>query len=167
MNTGALMCSYYSGDGTVESAQGNVYHAEAHAIDHSVSLVGWNDNYPKTNFSDNGRMPENNGAWLCRNSWGPDCAENGYFWISYEDATLTNFCSFEAESLDNYDCIYQYDGAGWNLGIGSEKVANVFTAESLEKLRAVSFYTNSNIDYLIEIYTGSGTSVKALSLIHI
>lgn len=161
MNTGALMCSYYSGDGTVESAQGNVYHAEAHAIDHSVSLVGWNDNYPKTNFSDNGRMPENNGAWLCRNSWGPDCAENGYFWISYEDATLTNFCSFEAESLDNYDCIYQYDGAGWNLGIGSEKVANVFTAESLEKLRAVSFYTNSNIDYLIEIYTGSGTSVKA------
>ncbi|MBQ8058041.1 MAG: hypothetical protein IJ275_06890 [Ruminococcus sp.] len=51
---------------------------------HCISVVGWDDNFPKESFSEIAQ-PENNGAWLCKNSWGDAWGDNGYFWISYED----------------------------------------------------------------------------------
>lgn len=38
-------------------------------IDHEVIIVGWDDNYSKDNFIE-GNRPENNGAWIIKNSWG-------------------------------------------------------------------------------------------------
>lgn len=38
---------------------------------HAVTIVGWDDNYPKENFAaDN--PPQGDGAWIIRNSWGAD-----------------------------------------------------------------------------------------------
>lgn len=55
-------------------------------IGHSVEIVGWNDNYPKSRFGAYKNIrPQNNGAWLVRNSWGNYNTLGGYFWISYED----------------------------------------------------------------------------------
>lgn len=158
MDNGAVMCSYYTGDGTLASALEEVYNADKHDIDHSVSIVGWDDNHDTTsaesNFSDKGRKPKANGAWLCRNSWGSAWGDGGYFWISYEDATLGEFCSFEADAVSNYEEVHQYDGAGYNSTIGYEKAANIFHTEYVEELKAVSFYAFKDYDYLIEIYTG-------------
>ena len=57
---------------------------------HTVSVVGWDDNYSKKNFDGN-YTPRENGAWLCKNSWGPDSNSiGGYLWISYEDYYLFN-----------------------------------------------------------------------------
>lgn len=53
---------------------------------HAVEIVGWDDNYSRLNFgSTSNTRPENNGAWLVRNSWGNYNSLGGYFWISYED----------------------------------------------------------------------------------
>lgn len=53
---------------------------------HAVSIVGWDDNYSKDNFtSPNGNKPEKDGAYIALNSWGEDWGDNGYFYISYED----------------------------------------------------------------------------------
>ena len=47
---------------------------------HAVTIIGWDDNYPKENFLADHQPPEN-GAWLVRNSWGsgeeafPNCGE--------------------------------------------------------------------------------------------
>ncbi len=34
---------------------------------HAVSIIGWDDNYAKENFT---TQPTNNGAWIVKNSWG-------------------------------------------------------------------------------------------------
>ena len=44
---------------------------------HSITIVGYDDNYPKENFAsttENGgnAQPEGNGAFLCKNSWGSE-----------------------------------------------------------------------------------------------
>ena len=36
---------------------------------HAVTIVGWDDDYPKENFTA-GHQPPENGAWLVKNSWG-------------------------------------------------------------------------------------------------
>lgn len=55
---------------------------------HTVSVVGWDDNYSKENF-DGSYTPTNNGAWLCKNSWGSNINSiGGYLWISYEDVYI-------------------------------------------------------------------------------
>ena len=38
-------------------------------MDHAVVIVGWDDDYSKTKFNSL-HQPENNGAWIVRNSWG-------------------------------------------------------------------------------------------------
>lgn len=143
------------------------------SINHAVTLVGWDDNYSKYNFKN---TPEGNGAWLCKNSYGDDGVNGGYIWISYYDATIYQdpVVFNVAASAGNYDNNYQYDG-----GVGiqasavgyydnpdpvSKKMANVYTADSSEALKAVSFYTcETNVGYSVEVYklnTGATSPVE-------
>lgn len=56
---------------------------------HAIEIVGWDDNYKKESFNAvENTLPQNDGAWLIKNSWGNYNSLNGYFWISYEDASL-------------------------------------------------------------------------------
>ena len=45
------------------------YTWESIGADHAVTIIGWDDNYPKENFLGDHQPPEN-GAWLVKNSWG-------------------------------------------------------------------------------------------------
>lgn len=49
---------------------------------HVVAVVGWDDNYDKSNFRN---TPNNNGAWLMKSSWGENNSLKGFYWVSYED----------------------------------------------------------------------------------
>ena len=59
------------------------------AADHTVTIVGWDDTYPKENFASGfaedttaEHTPPGDGAWLVKNSWGSesaDCAESQEF----------------------------------------------------------------------------------------
>ena len=56
------------------------------SLNHAVTIVGWDDNYSKSNFkSPGGYVPEHDGAYIALNSWGPNRNDKGYFYISYED----------------------------------------------------------------------------------
>ncbi len=85
--------NFYCGDHTIASNQ---------LQGHCVSIVGWDDNYPKENFTAKG-TPENDGAWLIKNSWSRYINDiGGYFWISYEDAWIFDSIFGPSYALTDY-----------------------------------------------------------------
>ncbi|MFA9378000.1 MAG: lectin like domain-containing protein [Lachnotalea sp.] len=118
---------------------------------HDIVIIGWDDNYPKENFN---MKLEENGAFICQNSWGENFGDGGIFYVSYYDVNIGihNVVYSGVESIDNYDNIYQSDLCGWvgQLGYGRENVyfANVYTAKSEENICAAGFYaTGENTEY--------------------
>lgn len=121
---------------------------------HDVILVGWDDTVSRFLFRD---VPEEDGAWVCQNSWGGSFGDDGLFYVSYADATIAGqaIAYTRIESTDNYDRIYQTDPCGWqgSLGYGKEMCwfANRYEAEEAELLAAVGFYATGT-DTTYEIY---------------
>ena len=121
---------------------------------HEVVIVGWDDNYPRGNFSV--EVP-GDGAFLCANSWGSEFAEDGFFYVSYYDTTIGihNVVYSPLEDNGNYDCIYQSDLCGWigSLGYAGETAwaANVYQTVGPEILKSVGFYALGK-DTEYEIY---------------
>lgn len=124
---------------------------------HAVMIVGWDDDFSKENFRESNR-PNENGAWLVRNSWG---SYKDYFWMSYDTVSLIDTAYVFDFSADKYDNNYQLDG-----GITTQKnpyykgAANVYTVPvkdgvESETLKAVSvsFTHEANVPYTIDIYT--------------
>lgn len=124
----------------------SLYYTGSNLANHAVCIVGWNDNYSRTNFS---IQPPGDGAFIVRNSWGSSWGLGGYFWVSYYDTTIgrDNAVFINADSTETYNQVYDYDPYGWvsSTGYGNSTAwfANVFTASSNGDLRAVSFYTAS------------------------
>ncbi|WP_210409200.1 PGF-pre-PGF domain-containing protein [Methanococcoides methylutens] len=125
---------------------------------HAVALVGWNDSYPKEKFN---ITPPEDGAFICKNSWGTSVGDEGYFYISYYETSFEPRAVFVgAEEVDNYDNIYQYDPLGHvrnfgylNTTTNVSWAANIFTADSDQYLNAVSFYTPDEMtDYGLYIH---------------
>lgn len=121
---------------------------------HDVILVGWDDTISRFLFRD---VPDEDGAWVCQNSWGSSFGEDGLFYVSYADATIAGqaIAYTRIEPTDNYDRIYQTDPCGWqgSLGYGREECwfANRYEAEGAETFAAVGFYaTGKNTSY--EVY---------------
>ncbi len=125
---------------------------------HSVTIVGWDDNFPKENFN-NSKYIENDGAWLVQNSWGEGWGEKGFFWLSYEDVTIDYIGIYLYESKENYEKIYSHDESVQYTPIGFNDstdifMANVFVSENDDVLEAVSFYTTDvGTEYTVKIYT--------------
>lgn len=161
MEHGAMVISYHSDakyyDTNTENGTSIYCDSEDYTINHAATIIGWDDNYSRDLFRSDKR-PSSNGAWLIKNSWGEQVGENGYQWISYEDTSVSGFTQFLAESNNNYNNIYQYDGFGWGILKSSSAVqikgANIFTASSAQELKAVAIHTaTENVDYTVSIYT--------------
>ncbi|MEY8338028.1 lectin like domain-containing protein [Lachnospiraceae bacterium 62-35] len=137
------------------------YYDGKESPNHDSVIIGWDDTYPKENFSS---PPPGDGAFLCMNSWGTGFGKDGCFYVSYYDTNIGvhNIVYTVTELPDNYDRIYQSDLCGWigQLGYGQDTAwfANVYEAKEEEMLKAVGFYaTGPNTSY--EIYTA--VDVKA------
>lgn len=144
---------------------------------HAVAIVGWDDTYSRDNFMV-GCRPKGNGAWIVKNSYGETfegkpLGDNGYMYISYEDASITELVAFDVEkATEIYDNNYQYDGTG-NPAYGYKfdsgtSYANVFKTKAAagcnEILKAVSVdVLATNVSYKVEIYSGLEKASKPTS----
>ncbi len=148
MRTAESWSSYYNRE------RATYYYDKEEACNHDIIIVGWDDLFPKEYFT---IPPEQDGAFICKNSWGTAFGEDGYFYVSYEDANIgtTNVVYSKLGAADNFDKIYQSDLLGWRGQLGYERgnayFANVYQAGKNEELAAVSFYA-TDVDTSYQVY---------------
>ena len=137
------------------------YYTGNEQTNHAVTIVGWDDTV---------NIPEapGNGAWIVKNSWGPDWLSeygcNGYFYVSYYDTVFArpgtySSYTFILNDTIRFDKNYQYDFSGptdyfWYTS-SSLWYENAYNATDNEFLAAVSTYFNNNTEWELNIYVNS------------
>jgi len=113
---------------------------------HEVLIIGWDDDYSASEFAS---KPQDNGAWLCKNSWGDKTGSDGFFYLSYYDETVavSNAAAYSVKTRGDemyYDNNYQVGGFITNEISALEDTKNTVTA-----------YTESTNPYGV-LYTAIG-----------
>ena len=170
--TGGSFSKFYNNSNTFKATAYNC-NDSTKVRDHAITIVGWDDNYPKENFGD-GRMPTTDGAYIVLNSYGAEGFNNGYLYVSYEDFFIEEeIYGINSTGKVDYDNIYQADYYGGIFQMGVDNVTtggfaivydrNTTEEETLDSIGiALADYAN------VEIYVnpnGNGFTEKELILV--
>lgn len=159
LNYGGVVSSIYWGSRGTSS-----YYNGSNSCNHAITIVGWDDNYSKTNFSTNpDNQPPGDGAFIIKNSWGASAGDNGYYYISYYDTSLGmsdsifGFVPTNIENTTNYEDIYQYDLFGnTNIAAGylneTGWMANQFDIINNNPIAAFGIYVYGSSIYDVTVY---------------
>lgn len=161
VNYGAVYSSMYFDDSVYTVNNGKCYYnnllSPDYYLNHAITIVGWDDNYSKDNFSDLllYKKPVTDGAWLVRNS-NETSANGGYFWLSYCEMSL-NAMDFKpsvilnVENASSNKKMLSYDFIKLSssyLAEDTAAMANIYDTsvldENLKKITEVMTYLKSD-----------------------
>jgi C1A family cysteine protease len=157
MENGALYINMYINNSFFNPDDFTYYYCGLKRTNHAILLAGWDDNKEVTGNTI--VKPKSRGAWICRNSYGTDWGEQGYFYISYEDTrALSNIAYFpSAVEYDENMTVFQYDELGYvdSIHFESDTVSALvrFNTKSATELTGIGlFVVKENEPLTIEIY---------------
>lgn len=119
-----------------------------YSTNHAVNIIGWDDT---------------KAAWLVKNSWGPNWADKGTFWIGYNDIYISKACvslnSFV--STNEISNVYTYNTSGitgGNMGItrGENKPHSILIAHKIEEGETIEYLAtyiqnpNTKVHFVIQ-----------------
>jgi len=117
----SVATSFYLDENFFDKSQVNYfYNSYASQTNHMGAIVGWDDNYPKENFNS---QPENDGAFIIKNSWGKNKNSNGYFYMSYEDK-FAGFGAYVMREIVNQEKKYSQENIYQNDLFGMTDIIN-------------------------------------------
>ena len=131
---------------------------------HAVAIIGWDDNYSKSNFA---TTPPGDGAWILK-----DSGNGNYIYLSYYTCICKEFPNvraYEVAPIETYDSLYTYDGG---VGLTEVKTTNdiaiSFKANSDETLTGVAVKLEGKTTATIKVYKniGSVTNVTESNCIY-
>ena len=169
--TAGNQTQFYSNKNNIVKAKAYFCNSNSYVRDHAVTIVGWDDSYSRDNFTGVAK-PKNNGAYICLNTYGTESFDNGYIYISYEDALIESLLyGIVSTSTEDYDKLYQYNPMGDNTAIGLDStnegyIAVTYNRDSSKKetLKYVGVSVPDNVS--LEIYVnprGNSTIVQGLT----
>ncbi|WP_407424486.1 C1 family peptidase [Methanobrevibacter sp.] len=158
MKYGAVTTGIYYSSSYLKS--NSYYYSGTTGPNHAITIVGWDDNYSKSNFKN---TPLGDGAWICKNSWGETWGDKGYFYVSYYDINCVRIGGYDKSSYtfilndtNHYDKNYQYDIIGITdyliTGKNESWYQNIFKATGNELLTAFSTYFNTTTNWTAQVY---------------
>ena len=144
-------------------------YSNIYGSNHNVLIVGWDDEYDKSNFKD---TPVHNGAYKVLNSW----KDTEYFYVSYDDPLIEKgLTAVQKTSRIDYDNLYQHDPLGYNWAVkikestsNSQLIANVFSTNKkdgkTEELTNVSLYVPEKSKVKILVNSENDDKTKQIQI---
>lgn len=102
MDYGAIYTTIYMDQANLDPGNDTYYYEGTEATNHSVLLCGWDDDL----VTDGGT-----GAWIVKNSWDTTWADQGFFYVSYEDSGFADEAAYFPVrwDLEETDTIFMHD----------------------------------------------------------
>lgn len=151
---GAVQGSMYYDDSLFKDSAFDYYISttrDASFPNHGISIIGWDDNVSKTKFN-----ASRNGAWIVKNSWGPNWSTDGLFYVSYDDYFIckntTTFYDVSSKTFDNTYTSADMVGDTIVMFSNTFYTASRFNIKTqAELIERVSYSVGPNMSYYVYI----------------
>ncbi len=161
LDYGAVWSLLYYNSTYLDPDDDTYYYGGTTEVNHAGVVVGWNDNLVTAGGT---------GAWIVRNTYGAGFADNGYYYISYNDSQFVKYNAYWPVIMENEanTTIYQYDKIGglWGVGFDNEVAYGLVkftnTAEDLEIKKIGTFVVATGSGIEIKIYSQFNESLSGL-----
>lgn len=191
MEKGGVGTKIYAIDGKeFYSGTGNhlfIHPSSPITVNHAVTIVGWDDNISKENFTDsrNKLKPEHDGAWIIEDTRGgkPRSVEKDdtRYYISYDSVNVESSHWSGITEMRNIDekkeGLYKTKSWGTNTKISIPssidketqiEIAKVFTKENdiQENIKGVGIYVEDPVDVQVELIPKLNITSKIVDAIN-
>ena len=166
INYGSVQASMYMDESLFKDSNNDYYMAttsNSALANHGITIVGWDDNISKSNFTNATR----NGAWIIKNSWGTSWSNDGFFYISYDDHFICkSTASFYNVSTISFDHTY---ASADMVGVPTFNLPSTFYISSRftkqgdfeEQIKRVSVAVGPNLTY--KVYLSKSNTLNSKS----